>query len=212
MRAGAATRIEADLEQPILAGMGSGVAGVSRLPSDPVVERITPYGSVSWRYPGTVVVIDKTRERSRSSARCRAAAGWFARTTDGCGCSDSRRRPMTAQHQREPAVLPGEGHLGGALEHAASSSPLPQVSARSSSISGGQNPQEGPLAGGQVPGGTRAGWWCGCLPVNGGDLLEVGPADLTADVTVRTGGGEVWFGNPRSIHPHGGRTGNRSPA
>jgi len=72
--AGTATRIEADLEQPILAGTGTGVAGVCRLPSDPIIKHITPYGSVSWRYPGTVVVIDDAGTLE-VIGRCRAAAG-----------------------------------------------------------------------------------------------------------------------------------------
>ena len=36
------------------------LAGVCRLPSDPIIKHLSPGGSVSWRYPGTAVVIDDT--------------------------------------------------------------------------------------------------------------------------------------------------------
>src|SRR5580693_7060549 len=59
--AGTVRRIELDLEQPTLAAAGGKLAGVCRLPSDPIVKHLSPgAGSVSWRYPGTVVVIDDT--------------------------------------------------------------------------------------------------------------------------------------------------------
>ncbi len=59
--AGTVRRIGVDLEQPILAAAGGKLAGVCRLPSDPIVKHLSPgAGSVSWRYPGTVVVIDDT--------------------------------------------------------------------------------------------------------------------------------------------------------
>ena len=58
--AGVARLIDADLEQPILAAAGGMLAGVCRLPSDPIIKHLSPGGSVSWRYPGTAVVIDDT--------------------------------------------------------------------------------------------------------------------------------------------------------
>ena len=58
--AGAARRIAADLDQPILAAAGNRLAGVARLPSDPVIKHIHVDGShVSYRYPGTAIVIDE---------------------------------------------------------------------------------------------------------------------------------------------------------
>jgi hypothetical protein len=52
-------RIEVDLEQPILAAAAGKLAGVCRLPSDPIIKHLSPgAGSVSWRYPGTAVLID----------------------------------------------------------------------------------------------------------------------------------------------------------
>ena len=57
--AGAARRIAADLDQPILAAAGNRLAGVARLPTDPVIKHIHGDGShVSYRYPGSAVVID----------------------------------------------------------------------------------------------------------------------------------------------------------
>jgi len=57
--AGAARRVAADLDQPILAAAGDRLAGVARLPSDPVIKHIHGDGShVSYRYPGTAIVID----------------------------------------------------------------------------------------------------------------------------------------------------------
>jgi hypothetical protein len=59
--AGAVRRIEVDLEHPILAVAGGQLAGVCRLPSDPIIKHLNPgNGSVSWRYPGTAVVIGDT--------------------------------------------------------------------------------------------------------------------------------------------------------
>jgi hypothetical protein len=59
--AGTVRRIEVDLEQPILAAAAGKLAGVCRLPSDPIIKHLSPgAGSVSWRYPGTAVVIDDT--------------------------------------------------------------------------------------------------------------------------------------------------------
>ncbi len=59
--AGVVRRIEVDLEQPILAAAGGKLAGVCRLPSDPIIKHLSHGGgSVSWRYPGTAVVIDAT--------------------------------------------------------------------------------------------------------------------------------------------------------
>ena len=58
--AGAVHRIEADVEQPILAAAEKGLAGVARLPSDPVIKHIRPGGSqLSYGYPGTAIVIDE---------------------------------------------------------------------------------------------------------------------------------------------------------
>ncbi len=57
--AGAARRIAADLDQPILAAAGNRLAGVARLPTDPVIKHIHGDGSqVSYRYPGSAIVID----------------------------------------------------------------------------------------------------------------------------------------------------------
>jgi hypothetical protein len=59
--AGAVRRIGLDLEQPMLAAAGGKLAGVCRLPGDPIIKHLNPGGSsVSWRYPGTAVVIDDT--------------------------------------------------------------------------------------------------------------------------------------------------------
>jgi hypothetical protein len=59
--AGIARRIEADLEQPIMAAAGDELVGVCRLPVDPVIKHVSPDGgAVSWHYPGTVVTIDAT--------------------------------------------------------------------------------------------------------------------------------------------------------
>lgn len=58
--AGAARRIAADLDQPILAAAGNRLAGVARLPSDPVIKHIHVDGAhVSYHYPGTAIVIDE---------------------------------------------------------------------------------------------------------------------------------------------------------
>ena len=57
--AGAVHRIEADVEQPVLAAAGNRLAGVARLPSDPVIKHIRPGGSLSYGYPGTAIVIDE---------------------------------------------------------------------------------------------------------------------------------------------------------
>lgn len=191
--AGTATRIEADLEQPILAGTGTGVAGVCRLPSDPIIKHITPYGSVSWRYPGTVVVID--------DAGTLEVIGPVP-GSGGLVCADHGRVWLLgfeketddgpAPQARE--VLPGEGRLGGALDI-----PLQRpVAVLDGFVVDIRWPESPVGAAGRRAGagGDQAGAVVRFVPVDGGDPLEAGPADLTPDVTVRTGGGEVWFGNP----------------
>ncbi len=56
---GAARRIAADLDQPILAAAGNRLAGVARLPGDPVIKhRHVDNSPVSYRYPGTAIVLD----------------------------------------------------------------------------------------------------------------------------------------------------------
>lgn len=60
IRGGTAHRIDVDLDQPMLTAAGGKLAGVCRLPSDPIIKHLTPFGSVSWRYPGSVIAIGDT--------------------------------------------------------------------------------------------------------------------------------------------------------
>jgi len=193
VHAGAATRIGADLEHPILAAAGDRVVGVGRLPSDPIIKHITPYGSVSWRYPGTVVVID--------DAGTLEAIGPVP-GSGGVVCADHGRVWLLGFDQEtdgDPApqareVLPGEGRVAAPLA-VRLHRPVAVLDGFVVDIRWPESPG-GPAGRRAGARGDRCGVVVRFVPVDGGDPLEAGPADLTPDVTVRTGGGEVWFGNP----------------
>ncbi len=100
IRGGTASRIDADLEQPVLAAAGGKLAGVCRLPGDPIIKHLSPGAA---RSPGAIPARSSsstTRGRSRSSARSRAAEAWSARITGAYGCSGSSRRQTRTPHPR----------------------------------------------------------------------------------------------------------------
>jgi hypothetical protein len=193
VRAGAATWIGADLEQPILAAAGDRIVGVCRLPSDPIIKHITAYGPLSWRYPGTVVVID--------DAGTLEVIGPVP-ASGGVVCVDHGRVWLLGFDQEtdgDPApqareVLLGEGRVGGALGMLLQR-PVAVLDGFVVDIKWPES--RGGAAGRRA---SARGDWGGAVvqfvPVDGGDPREAGPADLTPGTTVRTGGGEVWFGNP----------------
>jgi hypothetical protein len=193
VRAGVATRIEADLEQPILAAAGDRIVGVCRLPTDPIIKHITPYGSVSWRYPGTVAVID--------DAGTLEVIGPVP-GSGGVVCADHERVWLLGFGQEtddDPApqarqVLLGEGRVAAPLA-VRLQRPVAVLDGFVVDIKWPGSP--GGAAGRRTGArGDREGAVVRFVPVDGGDPREAEPADLTPDTTVWTGGGEVWFGNP----------------
>ena len=114
--AGAARRIAADLDQPILAAAGNRLAGVARLPSDPVIKHIHVDGAhVSYRYPGTAIVID-------AAGTLRVAGALPG--SDGTACEAAGRVWLLGFDQEtdeDPApsarqLLPDEGRLAAPLD------------------------------------------------------------------------------------------------
>ena len=193
VHAGGVTRIRADLEQPILAAAGTRIAGVCRLPSDPIIKHVTPYGSVSWRYPGTVVMIDQ--------AGTLEVAGPVP-GSGGVVCTDHGRVWLLGFDQEtdgDPApqareVLLAEGRVARPLDMLLQR-PVAVLDGFVVNIGWPESPRG---AAGRQAGtrGDRGGAVVRFVPIDGGDPWEAGPADFTPDATVKAGRGEVWFGNP----------------
>jgi hypothetical protein len=187
--AGAARRIDADLEQPILAAAGGKLAGVCRLPSDPIIKHLSHGGgSVSWRYPGTAVVIDDTGALDVLGPV--PGSGGAACADDGIVWllgfeeeTDDERAPEVRE------VLIAESRVGEAL------AVRPQ---RPVAVTGrfvvdlaepdtADDPAADPSHGFAV---------IRFLPVDGGQPWTAGPADLGRYPLARAWGGEVWLADP----------------
>lgn len=189
IRGGVASRIDADLEQPVLAAAGGKLAGVCRLPGDPIIKHLSPGGSsVSWRYPGSVIVIDDAGTLDvlgpvpGSGGRACADHGsvWllgFDEETDDDPAPEVREVIVTAgQVSRVAEVHP---HSPVAV--------LDRVLVD--------------LAWPDAADGSAAGFAHGpavvrFLPIDGGEPWQAGPADLGHFVLAAAGGGQVWLGNP----------------
>jgi hypothetical protein len=196
---GVARRIDADLEQPVLAAADGKLAGVCRLPSDPIIKHLSPGGgSVSWRYPGTAVVIDDPGTLdvlgpvpgSGGAAWADGGTVWllgFEREADDEPAPEVREL-LIAEHRvgealgvrpQRPVAVAGrfvvdlaEPDLAepDAAEPDAADDPAADPAHESAVIR--------------------------FLPVDGGPPWTAGPADLGHSVLARAWGGEVWLADP----------------
>lgn len=180
VRAGVARRIEADVQEPRLAEIGGRLAGVGRLPGDPIVKRLSPGGSsVSWRYPGTVIVLDEAGALDVIGA---VPSSDYVTWADGGrvwllgGDDDASDEP--APRARE--VLLAEGQLAGSLDLRLRQ-PVAVIDGFVVDL-GSRRAQGQPVV--------------RFVPVDGGDPVEVRAPGADAWAEVRTGSGEVWFGTP----------------
>src|SRR5258707_6182312 len=171
VRAGTAHRIEADLEQPMLAAADGKLVGVGRLPSDPIIKHVEPGGSVSWRYPGTVIVIDGAGTMDVLGA---------VLGSGGVACSDHGivwLLGFEGEAHDEPApevreVLVAEGRVSGAF----GARPRSPVAVLDRVVVD--------LASPEAADGSAAGWAHDSavvrfLPVDGGEPRPAGEADLS---------------------------------
>jgi hypothetical protein len=193
--AGAGRRIEADLEQPILAVAGGKLAGVCRLPSDPIIKHLTPRGwSVSWRYPGTAVVIDDTGTLDVLGPV--PGSGGAACADDGIvwllgfeGEADEEAAPEVRE------VLLAEGRVGKAL----AVRPHRPVAVVGRFVVDLAEPGPEPdTADGPAADPARESAVIRFLPVAGGEPWTSGSADLGRYALARTWDGEVWLADPGS--------------
>ena len=193
IRGGVASRIDADLEQPVLAAAGGKLAGVCRLPGDPVIKHLSPGGgSVSWRYPGSVVVID--------DAGTLEVLGPVP-GSGGVVCADHGSvwllgfEPETdddpAPEVREVRVAPGR--MGSRVSGALEVRPHHPVAVLGRVLVDLAWPED---ADGSAAGLAYGPAVVRFLPVDGGEPWPAGLADLGHGVLAAADGGQVWLGNP----------------
>jgi len=200
--ADAARRIDADLEQPILAAAGGQLAGVCRLPSDPIIKHLTAYGSVSWRYPGTAVVIDDTGTLNVLGP---------VPGSGGAACADDGTVWLLGFEEEaddEPApevreVQVAEGRVGEALgvrpqrPVAVVGRFVADLAEPEAEPDDADDPEAEPDTADDPeadpgPGSAAIRF----LPVDGGEPWTAGTADLGRYALARTWGGEVWLADP----------------
>lgn len=192
IRGGVASRIDADLEQPVLAAAGGKLAGVCRLPSDPVIKHLSPGGgSVSWRYPGSVVVIDDAGRLD------------VLGPVPGSGgevCADhgsvwllgfeSETDDDPAPEVREVLVAPGQ--VSRALE-VRPHHPVAVLDRVLVDVAWPEAADDSAAGFAYGPAVVRF------LPLDGGEPWPAGPADLGHCVLAAAAGGQVWLGNPGDV-------------
>ena len=181
-------QIEVDLEQPILAAAAGKLAGVCRLPSDPIIKHLSPGGSVSWRYPGTAVVIDDMGVLNVLGP---------VPGSGGAVCADDGivwLLGFEGEVHDEPApevraVQVAEGRVGearGVRPHR----PVAVVGRFVVDLAepdNGDDSEADPVHGSAV---------IRFLPVDGGKPWTPGPAELGRYALARAWGGEVWLADP----------------
>ena len=187
--AGAVRRIGLDLEQPMLAAAGGKLAGVCRLPSDPVIKHLSPgAGSVSWRYPGTAVVIDDTG--SLDVLGPVPGSGGTVCAEDGIVWLLG----FEAEADDEPAPEVRELQVaGGRVEEVPGVRPRRPVAVAGRFVADLAEPDnaDGPEADAARESVVIRFW-----PADGGNPWTAGPAELGRYVLARTWGGEVWLADP----------------
>jgi len=187
--AGAGRRIDADLEHPILVAAGGKLAGVCRLPSDPIIKHLSPGGgSVSWRYPGTAVVIDDTGALDvLGPVPGSGGAAWADDGTVWLLGFEEEADDEPAPEVREVQVA------GGRLGEALGVRPQRPVAVTGRFVVDLAEPDtaDDPAA---DPAHESA--VIRFLPVDGGEPRTAGPADLGRYAMARAWGGEVWLADP----------------
>ena len=190
--AGAARRVAADLDQPILAAAGNRLAGVARLPSDPVVKHIHVDGShVSYRYPGTAIVIDEAGTLrvvgslpGSSGTACEAAGRVWLLGFD----QETDEDPAPSARQ----LLPDEGRLAAPLDLGLQ---RPVAVAGRFVVDIGRPPDAGDPEPGRERGSVPV---VRFAPIDGGEhrIIEAPGLSQYPGPEVRACDGEVWLGNP----------------
>ena len=189
--AGAVRRIEVDLEQPILAAAGGKLAGVARLPSDPIIKHLNPgAGSVSWRYPGTAVVID--------AAGTLHALGPVP-GSDGTACADDGTvwlLGFEGETDDEPAPEVREVRVAeGRIAQAPGVRPHRPVAVVGRFIVDLAEPGH---ADDPETDAAHESAVIRFLPADGGKPWTAGPAELGDYALARAWGGEIWLAEPGS--------------
>jgi hypothetical protein len=188
---GAVRRIGLDLEVPRLAAAGGKLAGVCRLPSDPIIKHLNPgASSVSYRYPGTAVVIDDTGTLDvlgpvpgSGGAVCADDGIVWLLGFQGEGYDEP------APEVREVQVAEGRvEEVPGVRPHR----PVAVVSRFVADLAepGNADDQDADA----VPGSVVIRF----LPADGGQPWTAGPAELGRYPLARAWGGEIWLADPGS--------------
>jgi hypothetical protein len=190
--AGAVHRIDADAEQPILVAAGNRLAGVARLPGDPVIKHIRPGGSqLSYGYPGTAIVIDEAG--TLRSAGALPGSGGVVCESGGrvwlLGFDDEIAEDQAPQARE---VLLDEDRLADPLDIQVRR-PVAVVDSFVVDIGGPGAAADGVF--GHAPRAPAVRF----LPIAGGEPWAVELPGLGVHCPgpeVRSRDGEVWFGNP----------------
>jgi hypothetical protein len=189
---GAGRRIDVDLEQPMLTAAGGKLAGVCRLPSDPIIKHLSPGGgSVSWRYPGSVIVIGDTGTLDVLGAV--PGSGGVVCADQGSvwllGFGEETGEDPAPEVREVREVRVAEGRVSGPLDVR----PHHPVAVLDGLVVDVAWPEDGdgPTAG--LAGGPAV---VRFRTAGGGEPWEVGPADLFRDGMTVVRDGQVWFGHP----------------
>jgi hypothetical protein len=187
--AGTVRRIEVDLEQPILAAAGDKLAGVCRLPGDPIIKHLSPgAGSVSWHYPGTAVVIDDTGTLDVLGP---------VPGSGGAVCADDGivwLLGFEGDAYDEPAPEVREVHLAeGRVGQAPGVRPHRPVAVVGRFVVDLAEPGNADDSEPDPPHGSAV---IRFLPADGGEPWTAGGAELGHYALARAWGGEIWLADP----------------
>jgi hypothetical protein len=181
IRAGAARRIDADLEAPRLAAVAGTIVAACQLPGDPLIKHVGPGGlSVHYRSPGTIIALDDTGTVQDLGK---------VPSTRGVICEDRGRAWLLGFDSEigDPAggvreLLLAQGRIGGSLDLRLQN-PAGIIDGLVADLSW-QVPARDPAA----PPSAAVRF----LPVAGGDPAEVPLPGLEAGAEAKVRDGQVW--------------------